>query len=135
VLYLGADLLTREKNRRLRTTERRIVDQELCGQETFVGAAGIKRKFSNFNTSCKKMSRYFTSEALAEERVRDHFRSTFWTKRSSVEEWDDRIADAEEQYESAKHHAASAMSQAEKTHDFAEHLSWEKDHGEMIEVC
>jgi len=88
VLYLGADLLTREKNRQLRITKKRIVDQELCGQETFVGAVGIKRKFSNFNASCKEMSRYFTSEALAEEWVRDHFRSTFWTKRSSVEEWD-----------------------------------------------
>ena len=108
------------------------MDQELCGQETFVGAAGIKRKFSNFNASCKEMLCYFTSEALAEEWVRDHFRSTFWTKRSSVEEWDSRIADAEEQYESAKCHAAAAMNYAERNQDHAEHLGWEKDHGEMI---
>jgi len=110
------------------------VDQELCGQETIVGAAGIKRKFSNFNASCRKMLRYFTSKALAEEWVRDHLRSTFWTKRSSVEEWDSRVADMEEQYESAKRHAAAAMNYAEKTQDHAEHLGWVKDHKEMIEI-
>jgi len=80
------------------------------------------------------MSRYFTSKALAEEWVRDHFRGTFWTKRSSVEEWDSRIADGEEQYESAKCHSAEAMNYGERNQDHAEHLGWEKDHGEMIEV-
>jgi len=54
--------------------------------------------------------RHFSNKALAEEWVRDHLRSTFWTKRSSVEEWDSRVADMEEQYESA-----AAMNYAEKT--------------------
>jgi len=74
------------------------------------------------------MLRYFTSKALAEEWVRVHFRSTFWTKRSRVEEWDSRAADVEEQYESTKCHAPTAMNYAEKTQDHAQHLGLVKDH-------
>jgi hypothetical protein len=81
-----------------------------------MGAAGIKRKFANFITSCREMwRRHFSNEALAEEWVRDHFRSTFWTKRSSVEEWDSKVADMEEQYEFAKRHAVEAMAYVEKS--------------------
>ena len=100
-----------------------------------MGAAGIKRKFSNFNNCCWEMwRRHFSNEALAEEWVRDHLRSTFWTKHSSVEEWDSKVADMEEQYESAKRHAAVAMEYAKKSQDHAEGLGWVKDHGEMFEI-
>jgi len=101
----------------------------------FVAAAGIKRKFSNFNTSCWEMwRRHFSNKAIAEEWVRDHLRSTFWTKRSSVEEWDSKVADMEEQYESAKPHTAGAMDYAKKSQDHTERLGWVKDHGEMFEI-
>jgi len=100
-----------------------------------VDAAGIKRKFSNFNTKCREMwRRHFSNEALAEEWVRYHLRSTFWTKRSSDEEWDSKVADMEEQYEFAKCHAAVAMDYAEKSEDHAERLGWVKDHGKMFEI-
>ena len=97
--------------------------------------AGIKRKFSNFNASCREMwRRHYSNKTIAEEWVRYHLGSTFWTKRSSVEEWDSEVADMEEHYESAKRHAAAAMDYAEKSQDHAERLGWVKNYREMFEI-
>jgi len=57
----------------------------------------------------------YSIEAIAEERVRNDLRRTIWTKHSSVEEWDSKIADMEERYKSAKRVAAAAMDYAEKS--------------------
>ena len=65
-----------------------------------MGAPGIKRKFSNFNTSCREMwRRLYSNETIAEEWVRDHLGNAFWTKRSSVEKWDSKVSDMEKHYE------------------------------------
>ena len=76
----------------------------------------------------------YSIEAIAEEWVRDSLRRTIWTRHSSVEEWDSRVADMEEPYESIKRFAARAMDYAEKSQDHAERLSWMKDYGEMFEI-
>ena len=76
----------------------------------------------------------YSIKAIAEEWVRDHLRGTFWTKQSSVEEWDTKSADMEEHYESTKRHAAAAMDYTEKSQDHAERLGSVKDHGEMFEI-
>jgi len=76
----------------------------------------------------------YSIEAIAEEWVRDSLRSTIYTRHSSVEEWDSRVADMEERYESAKRFAVAAMDHAKKSQDLAERLSWMKDYGEMFEI-
>jgi len=88
---------------------------------------------STFNTSCREMwRRRYSNEAIAEEWVRDRLGSTFWTKHSSVEEWDCKVADMVGHYESAKGHAAAALGYAEKSQDHTERLGWVKDHGESF---
>jgi len=77
---------------------------------------------------------YSSNEGIAEEQIRDNFRSTIWTRQSSVEEWDNKIADMEERYESAKRFAAAAMDYAEKSQDHAEKLGRMKNYGEMFEI-
>jgi len=38
----------------------------------------------------------YSIKAIAEERVRNSIRRTIWTRHSSVEEWDSKVADMEE---------------------------------------
>jgi len=76
----------------------------------------------------------YSIEAIAEERVRNNLKRTIWTRHSSVEELDSKIAGMEERYESTKRIAAAAMDYAEKSQDCPERLSWMKDYGEMFEI-
>jgi len=69
----------------------------------------------------------YSIEAIAEERVRNSLRRTIWTRHSNVGEWDSKVADMEERYESAKCLAAASMDYAEKSRDHAERLGWMKD--------
>ena len=83
---------------------------------------------------CGTWRGYFSDEAGAEEQVRDDLRSTTLIRQSTVEEWNNKIANMEEGYESAKRFASAAMAFAEKSQDHAERLGWVKDHGEMFEI-
>jgi len=75
---------------------------------------------------------YFSNEEGAEEQVRHDLRSTTWIRQSSAEEWNNKIAEMEERYESAKHFAAAAMDYSEKSQDHAEKLGWVKDYEEIF---
>ena len=77
---------------------------------------------------------YFSNEKGANEEVRDDLRSCTCIRPSNAEEWDNKIADMEERYESAKGFAAAAMDYSEKPQDHAEKLGWVKDYEETIEI-
>jgi len=81
---------------------------------------------------CGTWRGYFSNEAGAEEQVRDHLRSTTWIRQSSVEEWDNKIADMEERYEVAKRFAAATMDFAEKSQDHAKNLGWMKEYFRLV---
>ena len=83
---------------------------------------------------CGTWRGFFSNEEGAEGQVRHDLRSTTRIRQSSAEEWNSKIADMEEQYESAKHFAAAAMDYAEKSQDHAENLGWVKDYEEILEI-
>jgi len=79
-------------------------------------------------------SRYFWSEAITEEQVKDDLRRSTYIRPSTAEEWDNKIAKTEERYQSAKHFAANQVEFAEKSQDHTEKLGWVRDAEDIIEI-